>query len=148
MNDELSMLADIKLSSLKSSWESRLREISLSEGEIIICTYSFSDLSKIAHIIGKRQKDVTLIANTKFFNSAYVLKKKCPLVKLYLSPHSHAKMVLLKPKTVWVSTENFGRAQNSFDATVEVNSEEAYRHFYKQVQNFIKKPTTTEIMGV
>lgn len=146
MSNEISIAADIKLSPPKSDWEARLKEIK--EGEIIICTYFFSDLNKTAKIIAKRQDKITLIANTKFFNAALAIKKRCPLVKLYLSPNAHAKMVLIQPETMWISTENFGGTQNSFDATVRIDSAKVYDHYYRLTQNLIKKPTTTELKGV
>lgn len=138
-------MADIKLSNQGFGWQAKLNGISSAEGQIIICTYSFSDIKYIFHILSKNPDRITLIAHSKFFSSALKIKKKYPYIKLYLSPHSHAKMVLIQPETVWISTENFGRTEQSFDATVGISSTKAYNHFYKQVQTLLEKPTTTKI---
>ena len=144
------MTANIKLSNKATTWNTRLSQIGRHNEPVTIVTFSLCEFEYISMILSKRDHGagITLICNSKYEANAYVMKKAFPEAKIYVNPHAHAKLALVAPETVWVSTENMGRKRNSFDATVGIHSKEAYDHYYTQVQNFLTCRDTTEIKEV
>ena len=135
--------AKIKVSTKHSDWYKRMN---IQDCErMFVCTYSFSDMFFIRRILSKVNCDITLIANTKYYNTASKIKTEFPLVKMFLSPNAHAKILLAEPDIVWVSTDNFGHIPDSYDAAVGICNKDVYNHFYKQIKHILIQPSTMEL---
>lgn len=101
--------AEVKMSNAFTSWNTRLRKIAQEPSRITICTYSLTDLRYVGRILSRCNGGITVICNSAYEGKARKLKSLYPYVDFYVSPHAHAKIALIEPETVWVSTENFGR---------------------------------------
>lgn len=143
----VAMTAEVKLSRASTTWNTRLRQIHRMEGDIYICTFSLCNYDYISRILERRSKDVTIICNSRYAENARQLKKAFPETRFFVNPNAHAKLVLIDPKTVWLSSENLGRKKETFDASIGIHSEEAYQHYLAQVQKLLRCRDTIEIGG-
>ena len=146
----VAMTADVKLSKQATTWNTRLSQIGRHNNEVVISTFSLCDFEYISKIVGKRDRGagITIICNTKYQPNAYAFKKAFPDVKLYVHPNAHAKLALIYPDTVWLSSENLGHKKDTFDASIGIHSEAAYNHYRSQVQKLINSKDTYEIKEV
>lgn len=62
--------------------------------------------------------------------------------------NAHAKLALIGPETVWLSSENLGKKKNTFDASIGIHSKEAYDHYHVQIESLLRSRDTTEIKEV
>ena len=106
--------------------------------KVIICTYSLPDLEYSKQIFDKRSKNVTLIVNEKFRNKAEELESIYPDLDICIKNDVHAKMVLVEPKTVWLSSANFGKS-DWFEQTIGIHSEEVYSFYFDQINKYLNK---------
>lgn len=136
---------DAKLTTSKtaSTWNTRLSQIAYAPGEIIICTYSLPDMDYLKSIFDKRSSGITIIAHEKFRSKSEKLKAMYPALNIVLRPDVHAKFVLIEPKTVWLSSANFGKS-SWFEQTIGLHSKEAYDFMLEQVQHYISSDATAE----
>ena len=143
----VAMTAEVKLSKASTTWNTRLSQIHRMEGDIYICTFSLCNREYISKILNRRSKDVTIICNSRYEANARQLKQDFPETRFFVNPNAHAKLVLIGPKTVWLSSENLGRKKETFDASIGIHSEEAYQHYLAQVQKLLRSRNTIEIGG-
>ena len=134
-------LNDVKLMTTEtaSSWNTRLSQIARMKGKVIICTYSLPNLKYMEKIFDKRSWDVVLIANDKPKDNEWKvqeLQERYPDMEIYLKPDIHAKIILIEPKTVWLSSANFGRS-GWFENTIGIHDKEAYDFYYKQISKYM-----------
>ncbi|MBN3215551.1 hypothetical protein [Pectobacterium polaris] len=101
---------DAKMSISASTWKTRLSQLARVYGPVYIMTGQLSDAVYISEIIGKRPHDLFIIANTAAKDEAQFLKGKFPKVHIALHPKINAKVVLLSPDTVWISSADFGKS--------------------------------------
>jgi len=143
----LALKAEIKLSNAASTWNTRLSQIGRTDDEIIIVTYSLCSVEYIANILSKREggKGITIICNSKYEHIVSALKQRYPQAHFYVNPHAHAKLALISPSSVWLSSENFGRIKDTFDASVGIHSKDAYNYFFTQVQELLNSTESIEI---
>lgn len=100
---------DAKMSMCASTWSTRLSQLGRVVGPVYVMTKTLPDLDYIAGIIGKRPSDIFIIANSCALREAQQLKVRFPMVRIAHHPETNVKVVLVAPKTVWVSSEDFGR---------------------------------------
>ena len=136
---------NVKLSNYGVTWNTRFEQIYRDPGEVIICTFSLSNLSFVSRTLSRRSHNVTIIAHDSYRKQAQMVKNWYPDVDIYVSPYSHAKMLLAEPATVYVSSENLGHKKKSFDASICMESEEIYQHYRAQVERLINNPETERI---
>lgn len=131
-------LNDAKLMTTEtcSTWNTRLSQIGKSGSQVIICTYSLPDVDYICRILDKRSRNVTLIVNDKFRSRAEELKRRYPALKIHTRPDVHAKIVLIEPETVWLSSANFGKS-GWFENTIGIHSKAAYDFYLDQIQRYL-----------
>ena len=143
----IALMVNAKLSYKATTWHTRLNQIGKHDNEEIIVTYSLCHFDYISKILSKREggKGITIICHTNYEANAYCIKKAFPDLKIYVSPHAHAKMALIEPMTVWLSSENLGKVKNTFDASIGIQSKEAYDHYYTQVENLLRSKDTRVI---
>ena len=121
-----------------SLWTTRLSQIAKVKGKIIIVTYSLPSLEDIKNILTKQPENVALVYHEKFNHKASAIRIYCPLIDLYPMPDCHAKIVLVEPKTVWLSSANFGKSK-WFENTIGIHSREAYDYYYKKICEYVGK---------
>lgn len=80
--------------------------------KVFICTYSLPDIKYIFDTLDFRGsgKNVFIFCNSKFRDQAEAIKIGFPDIKIFLTPRMHAKMILIEPETVWLSSQNFGNS--------------------------------------
>ena len=100
---------DAKMSICASTWNARLSQIARVTGPILILTGSLPDPEYISQTLGKRPRDIFIIANTDAQREAGLLKLRFPDVRIALHRNNNAKVVLVAPDTVWVSSADFGK---------------------------------------
>lgn len=122
-----------------STWNTRLSQIgtpNLRDKKVIICTYSLPNLAYSKRIFDKRSSNVTLIVNEAFKDKAEELQNCYPDLVVRVKKDVHAKMVLIEPKTVWLSSANFGES-DWFEQTIGLHSEEAYQFYLNQIEEYL-----------
>ena len=87
-------------------------------------------------ILGKRPNDMTLIANDKFQSKAKELQELYPGITIYLRSDVHAKMVLIEPETVWLSSANFGDS-TWFEHTIGIHDKRGYDFYRKELSRYL-----------
>jgi len=100
---------DAKMSICTSTWNRRLSQIARVIGPILIMTGSLPDPEYVSRILGKRPRDIFIIANADAQKEAMILKRRFPDVRIALHRNNNAKVVLVAPDTVWVSSADFGK---------------------------------------
>lgn len=91
---------DAKMSICASTWSTRLSQIARVAGPILIMTGLLPDTEYISQIIGKRPRDIFIIANSTARPDAELLKIKFPSIRIALHSNNNAKVVLVSPDTV------------------------------------------------
>lgn len=135
-NGGLATTARVKVSLGKgSTWATRLSQIGKSSGEIIICTYSLPNLDYMSQILDKRS-DITIVCHKKFQEKASILQQKYPRLNIILKSDIHAKMVLIQPETVILSSANFG-SSGWLEHTITVKSESVYSYYYNRLKGVL-----------
>jgi len=131
-NGGLALKADIKIGADASTWNTRLSQLSRTDAEVILCTYSLPNIPSVRQILDRRSRNITLIVNARFAAQANALKRAYPELTLYLIPRTHAKMALIAPATVWLSSENIGTS-GWYENTVGIRSAAAYDYLRASV---------------
>ena len=131
-------LKDVKLCTSASTWNTRLSQIGRFPGRVIICTFSLPDLEYIQKILDKRSKGVTIIAHERFSDRARILKNKYPDLQIICRSDVHAKIVLIEPCTVWLSSANFGKS-GWFEHTIGIHSKEAFNFYLRAIKHYLHK---------
>ncbi|MCC4610525.1 hypothetical protein LL963_00170 [Xanthomonas campestris pv. esculenti] len=116
---------DAKMSICASTWNTRLSQIGRVTGPIFVMTGLLPDTTYISQIIGKRPSNIFIIANSAAQVSAQSLKHSFPNIRIVLHPKNNAKVVLVAPDTVWVSSSDFGKS-DQIESAVGMHSEALY----------------------
>lgn len=125
---------DAKMSICASTWNTRLSQIARISGPIAIMTGSLPDLEYISQIVSKRPRDMFIIANTRAEVEARSLKLRFPAVRIALHRNSNAKVVLVAPDTVWVSSSDFGKT-TQIESAVGLHSSVVYNKTLESLFN-------------
>ena len=130
----LAVRADIKAATQTSTWNTRLTQLLRGKADITICTFSLPKGSDyLTKLFSKRSIGVTIIVNSKFESEARLLKTLYPDLRIFLSPHTHAKMALAAPDKVWLSSENLVHSHN-FENTVGIHSRAVYDFYIAELK--------------
>lgn len=128
---------DAKFSICASTWGTRLSQISKSPQKVLIMTNSIDDVLYIADILRKSLGEVRVLANSLAKKEAELLKKELPTIRIALHPTNNAKIVLVSPNTVWISSADFGRSKiKMIESAVGIHSHEV---FNKALNVFFEK---------
>lgn len=112
-----------------STWGVKLSQLAKVKGNVYISTFSLPDLPYAQKILKKRPCDIYIIAHSMFHAKALAIKDAFPDIRIALRDNIHAKMVLAEPKTVWLSSANFGKS-GWIEHGIGMHSPEAF-DFYK-----------------
>lgn len=116
---------DAKMSICASTWNTRLSQIGRINGPIYIMTGSLPDVDYISQILRKHPQDIYIIANSIAQQEAIVLKSRFPGLRIALHASNNAKVVLVAPDTVWVSSSDFGKS-SQIESAVGLHSAYVY----------------------
>lgn len=117
-----------KISLDASTWSTRLSQLGKWSGEVWIMTRHLNDVEYIAGILGKRPKDIYIIAHESARIIAAKLKARFPEIRIALHNDINAKAVLVEPQTIWISSADFGRTED-IESTIGVRSIQAYENY-------------------
>lgn len=126
---------DAKISIGTGSWGARLSQIARVTGAIYIVTGKLLDPDYVSQILGKRPHNISIIANASARKEANAIKRSFPGVRVALHDECNAKVVLVEPDTVWVSSADFGKS-TMIESTVGLHSISV---FNRAVESFFRK---------
>jgi hypothetical protein len=92
----------------------------------------------MSKILDKRSSYVTIIYNSRFSQRGKALQRKYPKLRLIARPDVHAKIVLIEPETVWLSSANFGRS-GWFEHTIGIHSSAAYNFYMTEILEYLER---------
>ena len=117
--------SDIKISLDSSTWSTRLSQLAKIKGTVWISTRSIENTEYVSTIIGKRPQNINILAHVSAQANAEKLKKKFPNISIALHKNINAKIVLIEPDTVWISSGDFG-CTTQIESTIGLHSKIAY----------------------
>lgn len=129
---------DAKMSICASTWNTRLSQLGKISGPVFIMTGLLPDPEYISQIIGKRPHDIFIIANSDAYREAQWLKSKYPSVRIVLHSNNNAKVVLVSPDTVWVSSSDFGKTKK-IESAIGLHSSTVYQKTLETLFNRVWK---------
>ena len=124
--------SDLKLTTISSTWGTRLSQLSRQVGIVRIITYSLPNREYAKKQLGRRPTDIFIIAHEKFEKQAREIKTCFPKVRIAVASDIHSKILLIEPKTIWISSANFGDSGWQ-ETTIGIRSEEALNWYVKQI---------------
>ncbi|WP_277962678.1 hypothetical protein [Pseudomonas sp. RIT-To-2] len=101
---------DAKFSIGSATWATRLSQLAKMTGTVRILTRALPDVNYIIRVLEKRPLDVWIVAHVTAHQSAAAIKRALPGVRIALHPDIGAKVALISPETVWLSSSDFGFA--------------------------------------
>jgi hypothetical protein len=91
--------------------------------KIHIISNLLTDIDYLKKVIGKRPNNIFIIANTNAAYEADELKRSYPEIRIALHKTNNAKIVLIEPDKVWVSSADFGKTpKNQINSTIGLHS--------------------------
>lgn len=113
---------DAKMAFGSGTWSTHLSQIARVTGPIYVMTGLLPDTDYISGILAKRPREVFIIANSQAQLSAQAIKHRFPAIRIALHPTNNAKVVLVAPDKVWVSSSDFGKS-DKIEAAIGMHSE-------------------------
>lgn len=123
---------DVKLSIGSSTWATKLSQLAKRKGEVYIVTGALPDVQYIAKILGKRPSNIFIVVNESALGNAWALKRLLPDVRIAVHKTVNAKVLLVAPDTVWMSSDDFGKSKMD-EAGVGFHSEEVFAITHRAV---------------
>ncbi len=115
-----------------------------SNQKVTICTYNlFGDFQTYYKPALQHLKDVDLVITRlgKYRNN---FDSELPNVHIHETDRSHAKMLLIAPDEVYLSSQNFGET-DWFQHAVHIKDKIAYEIYYTSLKLFVEKGMTGNI---
>lgn len=135
--------AKISIGSI-STWSTRLKSIKQVKGKICIATFTLPDLPYAQKILAKRPRDIFIVAHTNFTQKAQAIKSDFPDIMIAVREDIHAKLVLIEPSTVWLSSANFGHS-GWIENSIGLHSKKAYKFYKSAFDEIFTSSTEIEI---
>ena len=126
------------------TWAMKLSEIARRKGRIFLVTYSLPNLKYVVDLLGKRPTNIWLIANSKFGDRAWAIKRRLPDVHVAVVPDVHTKVCVIEPKTIYITSANFGISK-WHETTLGVRSATAASAYLEQ--SFWPLWNRSEVLG-
>jgi hypothetical protein len=127
--------SDAKFSMRASTWSTKLSQISRNDGAIHIITNKLPDVPYMSGIFNKRPKNIYILANQNAQDEARELRALYPDIQIALHSKINAKVLFVeRPKTVWVSSADFGKS-NLTEVAIGLHSDELYDRGIKKFFN-------------
>ena len=116
---------DAKLYFAGSTWGMKLSQLNRQSGVVRIVTYSLPDMAYVKQQFERRPYDIWIICHTKFIDRAETLKRTFPDVRIAVRNDVHAKVLLIEPSTLYVTSANFG-ASHWIESGIGIHSKPAH----------------------
>jgi len=123
---------DAKLQTKASTWATRLSHLGREKGVVRIITYSLPDINYVQVQLGRRPRDILLIAHSEFRNRALRIKLKFPAIRIAVNAQVHSKVLLIAPHTITISSANFGDS-TWHETSVSFHSKKAHDWYASEV---------------
>lgn len=117
--------ADSKLVLGSATWSTHLSQLGKVKGHVYVMTRLLPDVDYIAEIVGKRPHDIWILAHAEASENARLLKLRFPQIEVAVHRCNNAKMVLVAPRTVWISTSDFGKS-GEIETGIGIHSPEVF----------------------
>lgn len=101
---------DAKISIVASTWSTRLSQLARM-GPMFVMTRLLPNLEYIGRIVGKRPRDIYILASTEAEADARQLKAQFPGIRIALHHNVNAKVVLVSPNIIWLGSSDFGESK-------------------------------------
>lgn len=101
---------DAKLSIGASTWSTRLSQLARM-GPMYVMTRMLPNLDYVGRILGKRPREIYIIASTEAEADACRLKAQFPEIRIVLHDNVNAKIVLVAPNIIWLGSSDFGESK-------------------------------------
>lgn len=128
--------ADQHSRSNHDTWPAILARLARQKGTIRIVTYSLADMEQIRKQLGHRSKDIWLICHNHFKGRATEIKGAFPDMKIAVRDNIYAKVLLVAPKTVHMTS--VGAAET----TMVLRTREAHNEFVEGAFNSLWENAT------
>lgn len=116
---------DAKFSLCASTWNTKLSQLGKLQGAVCIMTHHLTNVEYISRILSKRPSNIYIIAHEEAKENAIKIKRSFPMIRLALHKKINAKIVLVEPETVWVSSADFGESK-MLESAVGFHSVDVY----------------------
>jgi hypothetical protein len=123
---------DAKLQANASTWGTRLSQLAKQKGVVRILTYSLPAMWYVRQQLGRRPKDIFLIAHLKFADRAKEIKAEFPDIRIAVHGKLHSKVGLVGPETIVISSANFGDS-GWHETSVSFHSRSAHDWYVRSV---------------
>ena len=120
------------------TWAMKLSQLARQTGTVRIITYSLPDMDYVKEQFDRRPNGVWLICNSKFKSRASEIKRVYPEIKIAFKDDVHSKVLLIEPKTVYITSANFGLS-GWHETTIGVRSKEAHDSYVEHSFNKLWK---------
>jgi hypothetical protein len=137
--------SEVKLYVSSHSWGMKLSQLGKQNGTVRIITYSLPDLDYIKEQFARRPENIWIIAHDKFTDRAKSIKELYPAIRVSVRPDVHAKLLMIEPATIYVTSANFGNSHWK-EIGVGVRSAEGHKWYLDQMFNPLWQ-TATEVTG-
>lgn len=123
--------SDVKFS-LKSAstWNTRLSQLGKTDQPLRIMTKLLPGQDYLDKIFSKRPHDIYIIAYAEAQEAAAQLKKAYPQIRIAIHSKMNAKVALLGPDKVWLTSSDFGESK-LIESTVGFHSVTLYEEALK-----------------
>jgi phosphatidylserine/phosphatidylglycerophosphate/cardiolipin synthase-like enzyme len=117
--------SDCKLQTGASTWATKLSQLHRQTGTVRIVTYSLPAMDYVRTQLGRRPRDIFLIAHEKFTDRAVEIRREFPHIRVAVHPKVHSKVLLVAPRTIIISSANFG-SSGWHETSLSLHSAEAH----------------------
>jgi hypothetical protein len=124
--------SDAKLQANASTWATKLSQLARQTGIVRIVTYSLPDMDYVRIQLGRRPRDILLIAHSKFESRARDIRREFPDIRVAVHDKVHSKVLLVAPQTIVISSANFGDS-TWHETSVSFHSQEAHDWYVERV---------------
>lgn len=135
--------AEVKLFIPSHSWGMKLSQLPRQAGRVRILTYSLPDQNYVSQQFSRRPTNIAILCHAKFRDRAIALKADFPEIDVALSETIHAKLLLIEPGTIYVTSANFGES-NWSEIGVGIRSVPGHQWYAEMFDDLWKK---SEVIG-
>lgn len=118
------------------TWAMKLSQLHRQTGYVRIITYSLPDIDYVRQQFHRRPYDISIICHSKFRDKAIEIKKAFPNIRIAVKNSVHSKVLLIEPKTLYVTSANFGRShwhETCLGARSKVAHDEYIEHSFNHL---------------
>lgn len=92
--------SDAKLQANANTWATKLSQLASQTGIVRIVTYSLPDMNYVHVQLGRRPRDIVLIAHSKFLNRATDIRREFLDIRVAVQDQVHSKVLLIAKQSL------------------------------------------------